>query len=134
MLFGLHDFFRPVDDLIHIVHRDESGGVRLGDEADQLDVLLLGDNNDNLLPRLPGIGPHRLIEAGSAVQGVENEAGNLLLFLRHDAHPFFDVHAEDEVVQHDAAQVGAQDAEGHGLHVGVDEHGLRLGKQRQVDL
>ena len=104
------------------VDRNKCLGVRLLHVAHQAGVLVLVDNDDDLLPGGVVIGADALVDGGAAVEILEYELPQFLQLAGHDAHPPLLVKAEDEVVQDNAVEVGAQDAEHDGLGV-VDEGG-----------
>ena len=52
---------------------------------------------------------------------MENEIPDLLLLLGDNTYPLLHIGSKNEVIQHQAAEVGTEDTENHRLHI-IDEH------------
>ena len=112
---GIASFLGLIPDLVDGVDGHEGRWVGFADVVHEPAVLLLVHDGDDLPADSTVVGAVEIIVAGAAVELVEDEPGDLVVFRGQDADLALDVDAEDEMIQHHAAEVGTQDAEHHGL-------------------
>ena len=97
--------------LVHGKHGDERLGVDLAHIVHQGLVLHLVHDGDDLRVHLARVGADGVAQARAAVQLMEDVVDDLFRLGRNDAHAALDVHAEDEVIHHHAAEPRAQHAQ-----------------------
>ena len=99
---------------MHLMHRvdgHERIGIHLFQVAHEISVFLLIYNGDDLTEGVARVGPDGFHQRCAALQGVENVIQNLGFFLGYDADALLGIDAEDEMIHHDAVEIGAQYAE-----------------------
>ena len=105
--------FRLIANLIDRIHSDKRLGIGLLHVVHQLLVLGVIHDGDDLPANGVIVGTDGIIEGRAAVQVMENIVGDLLHLGRQDADPALDVHAKNEMVHNEAAQISTQKAEEH---------------------
>lgn len=110
-----------VADFANGINGDEGLGVCLMHVVHQLAVFLFVHDGDDLGADALVIGAHSLVEAGTAVQVMEDEIHDFIGLGRQDAHPALDIQTEDKMIHHNAAKVGTHDADYHNFDI-VEEN------------
>ena len=103
--------------LIHVIHRHERLRIDFHHEIHQSTELMLRHDRDDLRVLLEIVGADRLIERRTADLADDELPDLLAVVLRHDADALLDRLTEDEVVEDDPVEVGAEQTEHHRLRV-----------------
>ena len=98
-----------------VIDGDEGFGVFAVDEVHELLVFAFVDDGDDLVVFFEVIGADRFVDRGAAVQVVDDEPAERLLLLGDDADAALFVVVKDEMVQNDAVEIRAEDAQDHRL-------------------
>lgn len=105
----------------YIINRDKGLGVLAVDEVHQLLILVFVHDGNDLVVLFKVVCTDGLVHGGTAVQVVDDELPQRLFLLGNDAHPALDAVVEDEMIQHDAVEVGAKNAQDNGLFISQAE-------------
>lgn len=96
---------------------DKGCGVQLGDLIQQLLILALVQNSDDLAAGTVVVSAMGLVDGTAGIQIVQDELLELVLMLGNDADALALDKAEDEMVEDDAGQIGADDGQNGGLEI-----------------
>ena len=102
-----------IGNFVDVVNRNEGGGVGFGEETHQRGVLLLVDDDNDLLDGGVMISAGGFVDSSTAVKVGNHEVADLVQLGREDADAALDIVAEDEVVEDDAVEVSAKNAQHH---------------------
>ena len=115
----------------HIVNGNKSLGVFPVDKVHQLLIFALVHDGNDLVVLFQIVCTDGLVHGRTAVQVMEDELTQRLLFFGDDADAAFDAVIKDEMVQHDAVEVSTEDTQHHGLFIVDQGRGKRHTHSRQ---
>ena len=112
-----HGLESPVADFLNGIDGDKCVGIGGHHVVHQLFVFLLVNDGDDLFAGFSVVGTDAFVDGGTAVKIMENERENLVELGRDDADAPLDIHAENEVIQDNTAQVGADHTQHNSLGI-----------------